>query len=56
MTIENVSKHFGDVEALRNISMEIKSGEVVGLVGSNGAGKTTLLRLMSGVYLSLIHI
>ena len=50
MTIENVSKHFGDVEALRNISMEINSGEVVGLVGSNGAGKTTLLRLMSGVY------
>ena len=50
MTIENVSKNFGDVEALRNISLEIKSGEVVGLVGSNGAGKTTLLRLMSGVY------
>ena len=50
MTIENVSKHFGEVEALRDISLEIKSGEVVGLVGSNGAGKTTLLRLMSGVY------
>ena len=40
MTIENVSKHFGEVEALRDISLEIKSGEVVGLVGS----------------LSLIHI
>ena len=50
MTISNVSKSFGEVEALRKISLEIKSGEVVGLVGSNGAGKTTLLRLMSGVY------
>ena len=50
MTISNVSKSFGDVNALRSISLEIKSGEVVGLVGSNGAGKTTLLRLMSGVY------
>ena len=50
MTISNVSKSFGDVIALRSISLEIKSGEVVGLVGSNGAGKTTLLRLMSGVY------
>jgi sodium transport system ATP-binding protein len=50
MTISNVSKSFGEVSALRSISLEIKSGEVVGLVGSNGAGKTTLLRLMSGVY------
>ena len=50
MTISNVSKSFGEVNALRSISLEIKSGEVVGLVGSNGAGKTTLLRLMSGVY------
>lgn len=50
MTISNVSKSFGEVNALRSISLEIQSGEVVGLVGSNGAGKTTLLRLMSGVY------
>lgn len=50
MTISNVSKSFGEVNALRSISLQIQSGEVVGLVGSNGAGKTTLLRLMSGVY------
>jgi sodium transport system ATP-binding protein len=50
MSITNVSKNFGDIEALREVDLDIRSGEVVGLVGSNGAGKTTLLRLMSGVY------
>ena len=50
MSISNVSKNFGDIEALRMVNLNIRSGEVVGLVGSNGAGKTTLLRLMSGVY------
>ena len=66
LSIRDVTKNFAEVEALQNISLEIYSGEIVGLVGSNGAGKTTLLRLMAGVYkptsgtvvlsLSLIHI
>ena len=50
MQISNVGKNFGEVAALKDVSLTINSGEIVGLVGSNGAGKTTLLRLMSGVY------
>ncbi len=50
ITIENVSKTFGTVKALNNLSITITSGTVFGLVGSNGSGKSTLLRILSGVY------
>ncbi|MEE1076514.1 MAG: ABC transporter ATP-binding protein [Acutalibacteraceae bacterium] len=48
--INNVSKSFGNVVALENLSLEVNSGSVFGLVGSNGSGKSTLLRILSGVY------
>ena len=50
LSIRSVTKSFDEVDALQGIDLEIRSGEIVGLVGSNGAGKTTLLRLMAGVY------
>jgi branched-chain amino acid transport system permease protein len=45
-----ITKTFGGLAALREITMEVKPGEVVGLIGPNGAGKTTLLAVISGFY------
>ena len=50
LVVDGVSKNFGDVAALSNVSIQLNKGEIVGLVGGNGAGKTTLLRLLCGVY------
>lgn len=47
--IKNVSKYFGDIAAVDNISLTIKDGVVMGLLGTNGAGKSTLLRTMAGI-------
>ncbi|MBZ0332168.1 ATP-binding cassette domain-containing protein [Halomonas sp. ANAO-440] len=48
--MRNVSKHFGSVIALSDISMEVCSGEVMCLLGDNGAGKSTLIKTLSGVH------
>ena len=49
VTARNVSKHFGDVRAVDNVSFEIEKGKIVGLFGPNGAGKTTLLKALLGL-------
>jgi len=46
----DVSKHFGGVHALRNVSMRLREGDVIGLIGPNGSGKTTFLNCLSGVF------
>ncbi|MDF2543969.1 MAG: putative transporter, ATPase component [Herbinix sp.] len=48
LATKNLSKNYNNFTALQNINMEIKQGEIYGLVGKNGAGKTTLLRLITG--------
>lgn len=50
LEVRNLSKSFGAVQALRDLSMQVAAGEVVALAGDNGAGKTTLIKAVSGVY------
>ncbi len=51
LEVKNITKRFGGLTAVDNVSMQIMPGEVVGLLGDNGAGKSTLIKMISGVYL-----
>src|SRR5690606_33824379 len=50
LSIRNISKGFGAVRALTDITLDVYPGEVVALVGDNGAGKSTLVKILAGVH------
>lgn len=50
LVVKNVTRKFGDLVAVDDVSFRIREGEIVGLIGPNGAGKTTLYNIITGVY------
>ena len=49
--LRGISKHFGAIQALSNVNLNVDAGEVLGLMGDNGAGKSTLIKIMAGNFL-----
>lgn len=50
LRVEHIAKRFGPITALRDVSLHLRQGEVLGLLGDNGAGKTTLIKIICGLY------
>ena len=50
LELSGISKHFGAIQALVDVSLSLEAGEVVGLMGDNGAGKSTLVKIVAGNY------
>ena len=50
LEVRNLSKSFGGVKAIQDVSLTAKKGDIIGIIGPNGAGKTTLFNVISGIY------
>ena len=50
LELQNITKSFPGVKALDRVNLQLREGEILGLVGENGAGKSTLMKILSGVY------
>ena len=55
VTAKHISKSYGDLQVLKDVSLQIKKGEVVSIVGPSGAGKTTLLQIYAFLHISQKH-
>ena len=51
ISVQNITKSFKNLKAVDNLSLEIREGEIYGLLGSNGAGKSTTLNILLGFFL-----
>ena len=50
LKIKSISKEFSKVKVLNNVSLSLRKGECLGLIGENGAGKSTLIKIINGIY------
>ena len=50
LEVKGLTKNFGGLSAVSNVSLKAEKGELIGLIGPNGAGKTTFFNLLTGVY------
>ena len=50
LEVQSISASYGDIQALREVSLQVNPGEIVALIGPNGAGKTTLMRVIAGLH------
>src|SRR5579872_1579170 len=50
LAVDEISKQFPGVQALSRVSLEVRAGEVLAVLGENGAGKSTLMKILAGVY------
>ncbi len=50
LELHNISKHFGAIQAVNDVTLSLEAGQVVGLMGDNGAGKSTLVKMIAGNY------
>ncbi|MEG1783028.1 MAG: ATP-binding cassette domain-containing protein, partial [Oscillospiraceae bacterium] len=49
LKVENINVYYGKIHAIKDVSFEVKQGEIVSLIGANGAGKSTILKTISGL-------